>query len=119
MFASSKEMVTLHACDWKAGVSEQWPAWMAWTKPLSGSDARKSLAAVLLMNNDYAPATLSFVFADVLARGEGEDGSEEVSSCTLFDVWGKKSLGKVSGKGFTSAPVPSRDSVFLTLSDCE
>ena len=33
--------------------------------------------------------------------------------------WQKKSLGKISGKGFTSAePVSSRDSIFLTLSEC-
>ena len=108
-FAASTEMVTLHACDWKAGVSELWPSWMSWYKPLSGTDARKSTMAVLLMNNDYKPAALSFRWAEVPGLGEP-------ASCEVYDVWARKSLGSVAGKGYTTAaPVPSRGSAFLTL----
>jgi hypothetical protein len=32
LFAHASDTVTLHACDWKAGVSEDWPKWMAWHK---------------------------------------------------------------------------------------
>ena len=108
-FAASTEMVTLHACDWKAGVSEPWPSWMSWYKPLSGTDARKSTMAVLLMNNGYKPAALSFRWAEVPGLGEP-------ASCEVYDVWARKSLGSVAGKGYTTAaPVASRGSAFLTL----
>jgi hypothetical protein len=116
-------MVTLQACDWKAGVSCQWPSWFALYKPLSGRDARKSTMAVLLMNNNYTPAQLSFVWADLLSRMRNQDATATataISTCILYDVHARKILGAVSTQGSyeTTAPVASRDSVFLTLSDC-
>ena len=35
-FLASGRNVTLQGCSWKAGVSCDWPSWMAWYKPLSG-----------------------------------------------------------------------------------
>ena len=69
------------------------------------------------MNNDYVPARLGFDWDQV--PGLSPPAADGPSGCTVFDLWGRKSLGKVSGKGFkTAQPVPSRDSVFLTLSGC-
>jgi hypothetical protein len=49
LFAASPVNTTMHACDWKAGVDCQWPSWMAWYKPLSRRDSRRSEMAVLLV----------------------------------------------------------------------
>jgi hypothetical protein len=108
-----------------------WPSSFALYKPLSGRDARGSTMSILLMNNDWDPAVLTFVWADIFARmgmdtdkgmgmGMGAASSSAVSTCTLYDVWARKSLGTVSTQGSyeTAAPVASRDSFFLTLSDC-
>lgn len=51
VFAQSETIATLHACDWKAGVSCEWPSWFAWFKPLSRRDARKSEMAILLVRS--------------------------------------------------------------------
>ena len=122
MFAQSTEMVTLHACDWKAGVSEQWPSSMSWYKPLSGRDLRGATIAVLLMNNGYEPAKLSFKFSELPGL---DDATSKCTVCfmscpvflsrfcsltsgggglcmgmgQLYDVWGKKAIGAVSGSG--------------------
>eukprot|EP01043_Picozoa_sp_COSAG02_P039689 COSAG02_NODE_3152_length_7273_cov_30.318372_4_plen_188_part_00 len=112
-FAQSAETVTLHACDWKAGVSCDWPKWTAWHKPLSRRDTRMSTNAVLLMNNDYEPARLSFSFADIPGM------PPNTASCELYDVWGRKSLGVVKGPQYTTTEaVPSHDSAFITLGGC-
>ena len=39
-------------------------------------------------------------------------------NCELHDVWAKKEIGAAFG-GYTAKAVPSRGSVFLTLSRCE
>ena len=35
------ELTTFEACDWRAGVTCEWPTTMSWFKPLSGRDARE------------------------------------------------------------------------------
>lgn len=111
-FAQSTETVTLYACDWKAGVSCDWPTWTAWHKPLSARDTRKSTDAVLVMNNGHQPARLSFSFAEI-------PGLAHVASCQLYDVWGRKDLGIVQGPRYTTTePVASHDSIFITLAGC-
>ena len=72
-FAASAKAARLPACDWKAGVFCEWPSWTAWSKPLSGTDARGSRLAVLLMNNGNATAELSFAWAQ-LPRGGWRPG---------------------------------------------
>lgn len=114
-FSQSAENTTLHGCDWKAGVSCEWPRWTAWHKPLSRRDPRGSVAAVLLLNNDHASATLSLELAAVPGLGRG------ITSCAAYDVWNRKSLGRAttprwSPPGGATAP---HDSVFVTLSDCK
>ena len=112
-FAQSTETVTLHACDWKAGVSCDWPKWTAWHKPLSGTDTRKSTGAILLMNNDYEPTRLSFSFADVPGM------AHNIADCEIYDVWARTPLGKSTGPTYTTKElVASHDSIFLTLSGC-
>ena len=112
-FAQSVEQVTLHACDWKAGVSCDWPKWTAWHKPLSGRDTRKSTHAVLLMNNDYEPARLSFSFDEIPGM------PHNTANCELYDVWDRKSLGVVKGPRYTTTQaVASHDSKFITLGGC-
>ena len=130
LFAESSLNVTLHACDWKAGVTCQWPAWTAWYKPLSGRDERHSTMAILLMNNDDKAVDLSFKFSDVPAALVHSSSSSSSSSsavgaaaaaaagCTVYDVNAGKSLGKATGDVFTARAVASHANVFLTLSDC-
>ena len=109
-FAQSDETVTLHGCDWKAGVSCDWPKWTAWYKPLSGRDGRQSTVAVLLMNNDYEPARLSFAFAEI----PGMD-AHDISTCEVYDVWARKSLGVVTGPRYTTEGLSLSLSLALSL----
>lgn len=121
LFAASDRDVTMHGCDWKAGVSCDWPTWTSWYKPLSKRDARKSSMAVLLLNNEYDPAHLTVEWDTIpgFKMQMDQSSSSKTTSCTLYDVWNHKSLGKVSGPSYTTpSAVPPRDSVFLTLSDC-
>lgn len=114
-FAQSTDKTTLHGCDWKAGVSCDWPSWTAWYKPLSHRDIRGSEMAVLLINNAYTPQKLSFSWTDV----PGLASHGQPTSCVVYDVWQQKPIGTATGSGFTTAdPVPSRDSAFITFS-CE
>jgi len=124
-FAASETNVTLHGCDWKAGVSCEWPSWIALSKPLSRRDARKSVAAVLVINNDAEKSVsgLGFLWADVpgLVKGgaDGDSTTAAVSSCVVYDVWGRKDLGRMNGAGYKpSGTVAAHDSIFVTLSDC-
>ena len=114
LMAHSEEQTTLPACDWKAGVSCEWPLWMAWHKPLSGRDARGSIAAILLMNN--GDESVDSVCVPWIAVPGLPDGT---TSCQLYDVWERKVLGRsASSANLCSAPLASRESAFLTLSDC-
>ena len=108
---ASADAVELTPCGWGVGPCS-WPSHMSWHKPLSGRDARGSTMAILLMNNANASQPLGFRYGDVPGVGAG------VTQCALFDVWRKQALGVVAGGGFSAAAVASRDSVFLTLSDC-
>ena len=113
LFAQSAANTTFHACDWRAGVTCQWPSWTSWYKPLSGGDARGSTMAVLLMNNGDAAAALGFAWRQVPGLHHVAEG------CEVYDVWRRRPLGRASGGRFdTAAAVPSRDSAFLTLSGC-
>lgn len=119
-FAASDATTLMHGCDWKAGVTCEWESWMAWHKPLSGRDSRGSRAAVLLMNNADGPATLSFKWSQLPVPPLLGHPQGSVVSCLVYDVWQRRSLGRVSGEGFvTAGPIPSRDSAFVTLSGCE
>ena len=82
--------------------------------------------AILLINNANVTSSLTFALADIpgltesrrLPAAVGASGAlGPVSHCTLFDVWRRMSLG-VHGPVYTATSVASRDSVFLTLSDC-
>ena len=83
-------------------------------KPLSGRDKRRSTMAVLLMNNGVSAHPVDFAWNDVPGM------ANSTTACEVYDVWARKSLGRVEGKGFTTATeLPPRDSAFLTLSACE
>mmetsp|Transcript_78937 Transcript_78937/g.236535 ORF Transcript_78937/g.236535 Transcript_78937/m.236535 type:complete len:85 (-) Transcript_78937:47-301(-) len=83
---------------------------MVWYKPLGGSDARRSVMALLLMNNADQPAQLSVEWTAV-------PGLAGHRSCAVFDVWQRRSLG-AHAINFTANDVGPRDSVFVTLSEC-
>eukprot|EP01048_Picozoa_sp_COSAG05_P012881 COSAG05_NODE_1324_length_5186_cov_10.020244_3_plen_134_part_00 len=118
-------------------VEQEWPAWTAWYKPLSRSDARRSQMAVLLMNNADEPQHLEFTWSDVPglapsltadvhaeASMGNDDASQQpataVTSCLVYDAWSRKSLGRAAGARWSSgAPVPAHGSVFLTLAECK
>ena len=92
---------------------------MSWYKPLSGRDKRGSVMAVLLMNNKYEAADLSFKFSEVPGLGMGDETVAAKGACKVWDVDAGKSLGVVSGGTFEAKAVASHDAVFVTLSDCE
>ena len=95
-FAQSSETTTFHGCDWKAGVSCQWPSWVSFAKPLSGRDARGSTLALLLVNNADDQQHLSFEWADVLPAVLGRQqhqqhhgmlGSNTTSTNSALGSW--------------------------------
>mmetsp|Transcript_78936 Transcript_78936/g.236530 ORF Transcript_78936/g.236530 Transcript_78936/m.236530 type:complete len:459 (+) Transcript_78936:23-1399(+) len=110
LLTQSAVLTRFTACDWAAGVSCEWPSSMVWYKPLGRRDARRSVMALLLMNNANQPAKLSVEWAAV-------PGLSGHRSCTVFDVWQRRSLGP-HAMNFTAEAVAPRDSVFVTLSDC-
>ena len=111
LFAQSNTTEQFKPCSWWARADCGFPVTMSLYKPLSGRDARHSSMAILLMNNGAEAADLSFTWEQV-------PGLEAAHGCTLWSIWEGKSLGAVKGAGFTAKAVGSRDSVFLTLSDC-
>ena len=113
-FAESESFVNFYACDWQPQTTPcEWPAWTAWYKPLTGTDARGSTMAILLiMNNANKMASLSFEWASVPGLGGN------VTSCAVYDVWRRLSLGTHTGSGYVAPSVAARDSAFLTLSAC-
>ena len=82
------------------------PLFVKWLEALMHDDAR----------------ALSFEWADVLPMMAPAERvpTAAMSTCTLYDVWARKSLGAVPATGTYTTPeqVASRDSVFLTMSDC-
>jgi len=66
--------------------------------------------ALLLMNNADESGGLNINLSHVPGLGPK-------TSCVFFDVWHRQSLG-LHGPDFKSAVVASRDSVFVTLSQC-
>ena len=113
-FMSSDDLTSFEACDWKHNVTCAWPTLMGFYKPLSGRDKRRSTMAVLLMNNGVSAHPVDFAWNDVPGM------ANSTTACEVYDVWARKSLGRVEGKGFTTATeLPPRDSAFLTLSACE
>ena len=129
VFLESDETVELPACGWGATPGRtdarcSVPRTSAWYKPLSGRDSRRSSMAVLLINNAPAATNISFAWADVpglrpRAASPNVKRAAPVRSCVVYDVWAHASLGRVRGDGYTSVGVPSHDSAFLTLGDCE
>ena len=111
IFYNSTETQQFKPCSWWARADCGFPVAMSWYKPLSGRDARKSTMAVLLMNNGAEARDLSFKLSDI-------PGMKAVG-CTAYSVWEGKTLGKVGVSGFSAKKVASRDSVFLTLSNCQ
>ena len=116
-FDESAEMETFSPCDWgpspgRDDASCEWPTSWSWYKPLSGRDERKSIMAVLLMNNGNVSATLGFKWNQV-------PGLHATKSCHVFDVWEGKSVGTVVGLGYTVSSLAPRDSAFVTLSACK
>ena len=91
---------------------------MSWYKPLSGRDSRGSVMAVLLMNNLDGASDLSFRLSDVPGLKE-RGAARKGYACNAWDVNDGKSLGVVSGDGFTAKAVASHDAVFITLSECK
>jgi hypothetical protein len=110
LFASSKDTQDFTPCGWWASHCS-FAKTMSWYKPLSGRDVRKSTMAILLMNNADTAAALSFKFADVPGL------AAKTKTCTFYDVNAQKSLGPLPD-GHSFPAVPSRGSVFLTLSSC-
>ena len=68
--------------------------------------------AVLLMNNANQTASLSFEWSAVPGLGAN------LTSCAVYDVWRRRSLGVHAGPGYRAPTVAARDSVFVTLSAC-
>eukprot|EP01051_Picozoa_sp_SAG22_P017564 SAG22_NODE_2740_length_2260_cov_2.658491_2_plen_217_part_00 len=127
-FAQSAEIERFFPCDWGPSAGRQdascdWPATWSWYKPLSGRDPRNSTMGVLLMNNKAnSCATIGFQWREVPGlqppRAPHQQSQRSLSSCEVFDVWEKKSLGRVTSAGFTAKDLPPRDSAFVTLSNC-
>jgi alpha-galactosidase len=111
IFYESAEKEQFKPCSWGARADCGFSVAMSWHKPLSGSDARKSTMAVLLMNNGVQAKDLSFKLSDVPGL--------KAQSCTAWSVWESRSLGEVGAAGFTAKAIGSRDSVFLTLHNCQ
>ena len=68
--------------------------------------------AVLLINAGNATARLALEYAQVPGLAVGPRG------CVVYDVWRRRSLGRVEGAGY-GARVAGSDSLFLTLSGCD
>ena len=127
-FQASADTAEFPACGWGAtypgrtNASCTWPSTMGWAKRLSGRDGRRSIAAVLLMNNGPDTTTLSFAWSDRPWPLDGEHGragvTGEDAGCHVYDVWERISLGRVGGAGLVVEGVAAHDSVFVTLSNC-
>ena len=122
-YQSEDDLVEFEACGWGASfpgrtnASCAWPRFMTLYKPLSGTDARGSIMAVLLMNNgEEAAASLGFAWTDV--PGLSKVPGIEKGGCVVFDVWRQESLGRVKGPKFAVENVEARGSAFVTLAEC-
>lgn len=120
---SDDDLVEFEACGWGASYPNRtnascaWPRTVSLYKPLSGRDVRRSTVAVLLMNNGpHAAHSLGFAWSAVPSLAAMH--SVESAGCVVYDVWRRKSLGRVRGPRFASDAVPAHASVFLTLSEC-
>ena len=111
----ASDMVEFSPCHWGAAGKPSecvFPAEQYWYKPLSGRDARQSVAAVLLMNNSPAPRNMSFAFNEV-------PGLQSMASTafSLFDIWAQQPLVASQYGGYRALEVPPHGSVFLKLSN--
>ena len=112
LFKQSQELIGLTPCRGTSAPSEcMFPTEQYWYKPLSGHDARQSVVAVLLMNNDASPRNLSFAFNEVPSLK-----AQASTSFSLFDIWAEKTIVVSQYGGFEAKAVPSHGSVFLKIS---
>ena len=87
LFASSAELTTVSPCaGGPAGRDPNatecvFPATQSWYKPLSGRDARRSIMAILLVNNGHEPRDIGFTWEQV----PGLKGTGSSTYC-LYDV---------------------------------
>lgn len=83
-------------------------------KPLSGRDVRRSVAAVLLVNNSPEPRNLSFAFNEVPHLA-----AEAASAFALYDVWERTEVAGAQSQygGYRAEAVPPHGSVFLKISN--
>ena len=91
-------------CSWFNDDGCEHPAWMVWRKVLGGGKV-----AVLLMNNDDAPADVSVSWADDLPQDALRCPP---AGCAVRDVDARRDLGTFSS-GFTASSVAPHDSAFL------
>lgn len=110
LFASSADQQSFTPCGWWSAHCS-FSKTMSWYKPLSRRDGRQSSMAILLMNNADAAANLSFTFDAVPSL-------EAYKSCAFYDVHQRKALGALNDAHIFPS-VPSRGSIFVTLSDCK
>lgn len=102
LLAQSSASVHLSNCSWFDNQGCNHPAWMVWKKDLPGAKV-----AVLLMNNDAMPATVSVSFAAL--KGVVCPGG----SCCVRDVHAQKNIGMVSGT--YTATIGTHDSAFIIV----
>ena len=111
LFAESSDLVSLKPCGGNPTSGCEFPATQSWYKPLSGRDVRRSVMAVLLVNNAPSARNLSFAFNQV-------PGLKTQDSCDLYDVWAEEVLATKQYGGYTAPGVEGHGSIFLKLSNC-
>lgn len=119
LFASSAELTTVTPCTGGAAGGDSnatqcvFPAAQSWYKPLSGRDARHSIMAVLLVNNDEQPRDIGFTWNEV----PGLEGTGSSAYC-LYDVLAGQELDGGRLGGFVAKGVEPHGNVFLKVWSC-
>ena len=100
LVAQSADSVSLPNCG--SGAPCSVPRWMVWSKALpplpNATTTHSSRAAIFLLNNNNAPATVATSLAAV--RGLGACGT---AGCAVRSVWEKRDLPATHGDGELSA----------------
>ena len=115
LFKESSDLVSFSPCHWGNPTKPDqcmFPAEQFWYKPLSGRDARQSVMAVLLMNNDAVPRNLSFAFNEIPGLK-----SKASTAFSLFDVWSQEVVAATQYGGYEALDVSAHGSVFLKIAN--